>query len=117
MICEGPWATDTQLLGGVREAWVKNNLPLNMPLDVAKYIIQVSADSKAHGQALYVTGGAAVDMEEGLNKTEPLWLGEKHSRDLNAGQVILGLVSLVCSMSRIDVRCWIFYKFLIYGYY
>ncbi|KAK5222094.1 hypothetical protein LTS03_008625 [Exophiala xenobiotica] len=87
----GPWATDTQLLSGVRAEWTKNNMPLNTPDDVAKYIIQVTADPKAHGKALFVTGGNAVDIEEGLNRTEPEWLGEKNSRELNEGQVILGL--------------------------
>ncbi|KAJ9497876.1 hypothetical protein H2202_006479 [Exophiala xenobiotica] len=86
-----PWATDTQLLSGVRAEWTKNNMPLNTPDDVAKYIIQVTADPKAHGKALFVTGGNAVDIEEGLNRTEPEWLGEKNSRELNEGQVILGL--------------------------
>ncbi len=69
-------------------------MPMNTPLDVAKYIIQVTADPKAHGKGLFVTGGNAVDIEEGLNRTEPEWLGEKNSRELNEGQVILGLVSL-----------------------
>lgn len=89
----GPWATDTQLLSGVRAEWVKNNMPLNTPSDVAKYIIQVTAEPTTHGKALFVTGGNAVDIEEGLNRTEPTWLGEKNSRELNAGQAILGLVS------------------------
>lgn len=93
MSCLGPWATDTQLLSGVRDEWTKNNMPMNTPGDVAKYIIQVTADQTAHGKALFVTGGNAVDIEEGLNRTEPQWLGEKNSRELNEGQVILGLVS------------------------
>lgn len=66
---------------------------MNTPGDVAKYIIQVTADQTANGKALFVTGGNAVDIEEGLNRTEPQWLGEKNSRELNEGQVILGLVS------------------------
>ncbi|OCT52098.1 putative oxidoreductase,short chain dehydrogenase [Cladophialophora carrionii] len=86
-----PWATDTQLLSGVRAEWVKNDMPMNQPSDVAKYIIQVTASPTAHGKALFVTGGNAVDIEEGINRTEPQWLGEKNSRELNAGQVILGL--------------------------
>jgi hypothetical protein len=68
---------------------------------VAKYIIQVTADPKAHGKALFVTGGNAVDIEEGLNRTEPEWLGEKNSRELNEGQVILGLVSFLVPTTNI----------------
>ncbi|KAG9783468.1 hypothetical protein KCU88_g3020, partial [Aureobasidium melanogenum] len=66
-------------------------MPMNTPSDVARYIIQVAADERTHGKALFVTGGTAVDIEEGLNRTEPVWLGEKNSRELNEGQVILGL--------------------------
>ncbi len=90
----GPWATDTQLLSGVRAEWVKNSMPMNTPAEVAQYIVQVTADPTTNGKALFVTGGNAVDIEEGLNRTEPSWLGEKNSLELNAGQVILGLVSL-----------------------
>lgn len=67
---------------------------MNTPADVARYIVQVTAEPTTNGKALFVTGGNAVDIEEGLNRTEPVWLGEKNSRELNAGQVILGLVSL-----------------------
>ena len=42
-----------------------------------------------------MTGGKAVDIEEGINRTEPVWLGEKNARELNVGQGILGLVSFV----------------------
>jgi len=73
-------------------------MPMNKPSDVARYIIQVSADQQAHGKSLFVTGGNAVDIEEGLNRTEPQWLGEKNSRELNEGQVILGLVSVLIFM-------------------
>jgi hypothetical protein len=69
-------------------------MPLNTPVDVAKYIIQVTASPATHGKALFVTGGKAVDIEEGINRLEPQWLGEKNSRELNVGQEILGLVSL-----------------------
>ncbi|EXJ82000.1 hypothetical protein A1O1_08068 [Capronia coronata CBS 617.96] len=86
-----PWATDTQIFSGVHQAWVDNNLPLNKPSDVAKYIIQVGADPRTHGKALFVAGGEAVDIEEGLNRLEPQWLGEKNSRALSEGQAILGL--------------------------
>ena len=66
---------------------------MNQPSDVAKYIIQVTAEPTTHGKALFVTGGNAVDIEEGMNRTESQWLGVKNARELNAGQVILGLVS------------------------
>jgi hypothetical protein len=94
MRCIGPWATDTQLFSGVHKGWIQNNMPINTPMDVARFIVQATADPMVNGKALYVTGGNAVDIEEGLNKTEPQWLGAQNSEELKKGQVILGVVSL-----------------------
>lgn len=90
----GPWATDTQLFSGIRDEWNRNNMPMNTPEHIAGYIIQATADPKTHGKALYVAGGNAVDIEEGIWRLEPQWLGEKNSRDLKVGNAIMGLVSL-----------------------
>ena len=95
MAVAGPWATDTQLFSEIRDEWNRKDMPMNTALDVAKYIIQATADEKTHGKALYVAGGNAVDIEEGIWRLEPQWLGEKNSRDLKAGQVIMGVVSFV----------------------
>lgn len=77
-------------------------MPLNTPADVARYIIQVTAEPQTHGKALFVTGGNAVDIEEGLAATQPQWLGENNSREFNLGQEILGLVSLVFRSSSLS---------------
>lgn len=68
-------------------------MPLNTPADVARYIIHVTAEPQTHGKALFVTGGNAVDIEQGLAETQPQWLGEKNHREFTTGQEILGLVS------------------------
>lgn len=81
----GPWATDTQLFSEIRDEWNRKDMPMNTALDVANYIIQATADEETHGKALYVAGGNAVDIEEGIWRLEPQWLGEKNSRDLKAG--------------------------------
>lgn len=88
-----PWATDTQILAGVRKRWVEENMPLNQPEDVAKMILQCSADSKMNGRAVYVAGGRGFDTEEGHNRTLPQWLGEDNAKIWLKGQEILGLVS------------------------
>jgi hypothetical protein len=79
----------------VVDTWLEKKMPLNTPADVARYIIQVTAEPQTHGKALFVTGGNAVDIEEGLATTQPLWLGEKNSKEFNLGQEILGLVSFL----------------------
>lgn len=89
-----PWATDTQLFApGLRDAWHKENLPMNQPHDVAKIIVQCTADQALNGAAVFVTGGKYFDTEEGIDRTLPQWMGEKNAKEWLKGQDLLGLVS------------------------
>ncbi|KUI53237.1 Short-chain dehydrogenase reductase 5 [Cytospora mali] len=85
-----PWATDTQLLG-VKDKWVKENMPMNTPHDVGKIIVQCSADQALNGKAIFVTGGRFFDTEEGIDRTLPQWMGEQNAKEFLKGQEILGL--------------------------
>lgn len=89
-----PWATDTQLLKGVKDRWVKEKLPMNTAHDVAKVIVQCSADKKLNGTAIFVTGGRYFDTEEGIDRTLPQWMGEENAKEFLKGQEVLGLVSV-----------------------
>ncbi|KAH9905374.1 hypothetical protein F4778DRAFT_705564 [Xylariomycetidae sp. FL2044] len=85
-----PWATDTQLLG-VRDMWVREAMPMNRPADVARLIAQCAADRRVSGRAVFVAGGRGFDTEEGIDRTLPLWMGEKNARVFLRGQELLGL--------------------------
>lgn len=102
-----PWATDTQLLRGVKAAWAREKMPLNAPLDVAKVIVQCSTVGRGgqgqsdgekkeplNGTAIFVSGGRYFDTEEGVERTMPLWMGEENASEFLKGQEILGLVRL-----------------------
>ncbi|KAJ3546565.1 hypothetical protein NM208_g1939 [Fusarium decemcellulare] len=84
-----PWATDTAMFGHMRDAWVREDLPLNSPEEVARIIVQCATDKGIHGKAVYVAGGRGFDIEEGINRSEPLWMGEKQAEDLARGQEFL----------------------------
>lgn len=43
------------------------------------------------GRAIYVAGGEGWDIEEGLDRTEHLWLGEEPSATMTKAQLSLGL--------------------------
>ncbi|KAL1872009.1 hypothetical protein VTK73DRAFT_1753 [Phialemonium thermophilum] len=86
-----PWATDTQLLAGVRERWVAERLPLNQPGDVARCIVQCAADSNLNGKAVFVAGGRGFDTEEGVASTMPQWMGRENTVEFLRGQDVLGL--------------------------
>lgn len=81
------------MLGGVRERWVRESLPMNTPDRVAPLILQFAGDPDMHGRAIYVAGGEGFDIEEGINRLEPSCLGEQQAADLANGQELLGLVN------------------------
>lgn len=95
-----PWATDTEMISGVRDIWFQNSLPVNSPGEVARIILQCNGDKNIHGKAIYVAGGKGFDIEEGINRTEPDWLGEKQAIDLEKGQQVLGTVGISAITSR-----------------
>ncbi|KAK3986074.1 hypothetical protein QBC44DRAFT_248925 [Cladorrhinum sp. PSN332] len=86
-----PWATDTQLLSGVKQAWEKEKMPMNTPQDVAKMILQCAADGELNGKAVFVAGGRGFDTEEGIERTLPEWMGRENAEVFLRGQEILGL--------------------------
>ncbi|KEZ42024.1 Uncharacterized protein SAPIO_CDS6426 [Scedosporium apiospermum] len=86
-----PWATDTQILGAVKEKWVQEKMPLNTPEDVARFIVQCAADKVLNGAAVFVSGGRGFDTEEGINRTLPQWMGEQNAVEFLRGQEVLGL--------------------------
>lgn len=78
------------MVDGIKEDWVKAELPVNQPEDVGRIILEVAADGKSNGQAVFVEGGRGWDIEEGINKCEEVWLGREVSRTLARGQEVLG---------------------------
>jgi NAD(P)-dependent dehydrogenase (short-subunit alcohol dehydrogenase family) len=85
-----PWMTDTVMVDGIRDMWVREGLPVNQPEDVARIIVEVAADGVSNGKGVFVEGGRGWDIEEGINATEELWLGRDVSRTLARGQEVLG---------------------------
>jgi NAD(P)-dependent dehydrogenase (short-subunit alcohol dehydrogenase family) len=85
-----PWMTDTGMVDGIREGWLQEGLPVNTPGDVGRIILEVGGDGKTNGKAVFVEGGRGWDIEEGIQRTEPQWLGEEVSKTLAKGQAVLG---------------------------
>lgn len=85
-----PWMTRTRLVAGIEDDWHRAGLPSNTPEDVAGVIAGVFADRGVHGAALYIEGGNAWNIEEGLLQTRPEWLGAKQTADLDRGSELMG---------------------------
>ncbi|CAJ2508387.1 Uu.00g134130.m01.CDS01 [Anthostomella pinea] len=90
-----PWMTRTRLTTNIAPTWAAAGLPSNTPDDVAAVIAGVLASPKINGGALYVEGGRAWNVEEGILATRKLWLGageegERLEEDLERGTRLIG---------------------------
>lgn len=103
-----PSLTNTRMMRGLNAESVRdNNIHMNTPEEVAKVIVQVAADGKAHGKAVYVAGGRAFNVEEGIERLDGEWLGgEEWVEDLRRTQVLIGAVSVA----------FFFFSFLIFSF-
>lgn len=78
------------MVTGIDADWAAAGLPRNKAEDVAKVIAGVMVAESLNGEALYVEGGRAWGIEEGIERTQSQWMGEKQSRDFMRGQEVLG---------------------------
>jgi NAD(P)-dependent dehydrogenase (short-subunit alcohol dehydrogenase family) len=90
-----PWMTDTVMVDGIRENWVRERLPVNSPESVGRIMLELAVgkdgeDKEWNGRAVFVEGGRGWDIEEGIDKTEEQWLGKEVAERLNRGQDVLG---------------------------
>ncbi len=92
VIC--PWMTDTIMVSGFAEAWKAENLPVNIPLDVAKISLGVVCQADLNGKSIWVEGGRGWELEENIDRLEPQWLGEEASLSLARGQALLEKVKI-----------------------
>ncbi|KIW17995.1 hypothetical protein PV08_02281 [Exophiala spinifera] len=90
--CVCPSMTLTGMVEGIKEAWTSAGLPINTPEDVARMIVHIAADSELSGGAVYVEGGNGWEIEQRLDKTQPLWLGERLSKQLNQSVIALSTI-------------------------
>ena len=108
-----PWMTATALVAGIEEAWHKAKLPVNQPIDVARVIMSVLKLKGLNGKAMYIEGGRAWEIEEGIERTmagcgdEDGWLGRDQVKEFERGQKVLADVScfLRCSFFVSPIYC------------
>jgi hypothetical protein len=65
---------------------VWGELPANEPIGVARALLLPVVRQDMNGRSLFVAGHEITDFEEGLEKTQSLWMGEQLSRHVDEGQ-------------------------------
>lgn len=66
------------------ELW--GELPANQPWGVAHALFMPLLQPKINGKAFFVAGHRIIELEDKLNETQPLWMGEQLSSDVSEGQ-------------------------------
>lgn len=71
----------------IRKRW--GTLPANDTWSVGRAILLPVVRPDVNGKSLFVGGHHIVDFEDKLHETQPLWMGEQMSKDMDAGQLIM----------------------------
>lgn len=71
----------------IRKLW--GSLPTNETWGVGRAILLPVVRPDVNGKSLFVGGHQIVDFEDKLHETQPLWMGEQMSKDMDAGQLIM----------------------------
>jgi hypothetical protein len=62
------------------------SLPMNQPEGVAHALLIPILRPEINGRAFFVAGHQIVDFEDKLHETQPLWMGQQLSKDVDEGQ-------------------------------
>ncbi|KKY20212.1 putative short-chain dehydrogenase reductase sdr [Diplodia seriata] len=80
-----PWMTETPML--LREFYdVWAGLPRNTPEGPARALLLPVVRPEVNGKSFYVAGNEIVEVEDKTHEAQPIWLGERLSRDVDEGQ-------------------------------
>ncbi|EXJ86758.1 hypothetical protein A1O3_03712 [Capronia epimyces CBS 606.96] len=80
-----PWMTVTPMLpAAIKDLW--GHLPANTPEGVARALLLPAVDQSINGKAFFIAGNHMVELEDKIHESQPSWMGEKLSEDVDEGQ-------------------------------
>jgi len=85
-----PWVTDTNIVKGLTKGWEKAGFALNTADDVANVMVKLTCmkNAQANGMALYIEGGRAWNIQEGLDREERSWWGEELCKEYERSEIM-----------------------------
>jgi len=81
--------TDTQMTTNIIGAFRETKQAINTSDDIAKTILGIETTDGMNGKAVYVEGAQGWEIEDGLWRTMPDWLGEEPTRRLREGSKLV----------------------------
>lgn len=72
------------LLREFQDIW--GELPANQPEGVGRALLMPICRPEVNGKAFFVAGHQIVEFEDKLHETQPFWMGEQLSKDVDEGQ-------------------------------
>lgn len=72
------------LLPELKSVW--GSLPTNQPEHVGRALLMPICRQDVNGKSFFIEGGRIVEFEDKLAETQPLWMGQRLSDDVNEGQ-------------------------------
>jgi hypothetical protein len=80
---------------GIVQTFYKHDLAVNVPDDLATTILGLLTEENMYGKGVYVEGARGWEIEDGLVKTMPEWLGKEPTQRLWDGLKLVATVSLL----------------------
>lgn len=65
------------------------NLPRNSPEGIVQALILPLVNDSLNGKTFFVAGNEIIELEDKLQETQSLWMGEPLSTSINEGQRLL----------------------------
>lgn len=78
-----PGMTESNMTVGISDVFRNKNQPVNVPDDLAKPLLGFCTEKGMYGKAIYVEAGRCWEIEDGITRTMPQWLGEGTSTCLS----------------------------------
>lgn len=87
--CVCPGMTDTNMTVDIIDTFRQTKQPINTAEDIAKIILGIETTDGMNGKAVYVEQAQGWEIEDGLWRTMPDWLGEEPTARLKASLAIV----------------------------
>ncbi|KAI9722544.1 MAG: hypothetical protein M1828_004539 [Chrysothrix sp. TS-e1954] len=74
--CINPSFVPTAMTASFAKKWTSSGMPVNTTAYIAEVIMGLAVQTEVNGKAMYISDNKAWDIEEGLARTFPDWMGK-----------------------------------------